>query len=80
MPASKEQINRAFGREIHAAYIREGLTAAEVASKAGFSEATMTRLLAGSDIPVSRIILIADAIGVPALDIMEAAMKRAERA
>ena len=79
MPASKEQLDRALGREIHAAYVREGMTAAEVADKAGFSEATMTRILAGSGAPMSRIYMIASAIGVPVLEMVEAAVRRAEK-
>lgn len=80
MPASKEAINRALALEIKAAYVREGLTAAKVAERAGFSTGTMTRILAGEDMPVSRLYLIADAIGVPAVDLVTAAVERAERA
>ena len=79
VPISKETINRALGREIRAAYIREGMTAAELAEKSGISESTMTRLMAGSDIPVSRLYLIADAIGVSPVSLVEAAVARAEK-
>lgn len=79
MPATKDQINRALGREIKAAYIREGLTAEQVATKAGFSIGTMTRMLGGSDVPVSRLYLVADAIGVSPVALVEAAVERAER-
>lgn len=79
MPATKDQINRALGREIKAAYIREGLTAEQVATKAGFSIGTMTRMLAGSDVPVSRLYLVADAIGVSPVKLVEDAVARAER-
>lgn len=79
MPATKDQINLALGREIKAAYVREGMTAEQVASKAGFSVGTMTRTLAGSDIPVSRLYLIADAIGVSPVSLVEAAVARAEK-
>lgn len=79
VPASKETINRALGREIRAAYIREDMTAAQLAEKTGISESTMTRLMAGSDIPVSRLYLIADAIGVSPVALVEAAVARAER-
>ncbi|WP_152970133.1 helix-turn-helix domain-containing protein [Frigoribacterium sp. RIT-PI-h] len=79
MPATKEQINRALGREIKAAYVREGMTAEQVATAANFSTGTMTRILAGSDIPVSRLYLIADAIGVSPVSLVEAAVKRAEQ-
>lgn len=79
MPATKEQINRALGREIKAAYVREGMTAEQVATAAHFSTGTMTRILAGADIPVSRLYLIADAIGVSPVSLVEAAVKRAEQ-
>jgi transcriptional regulator with XRE-family HTH domain len=79
VPASKDQINLALGREIKAAYVREGMTAEQLASKAGFSVGTMTRLLGGSDIPVSRLYLIADAIGVSPVSLVEAAVARAEQ-
>lgn len=79
MPATKDQINRALGREIKAAYIREGLTAEQVATKAGFSIGTMTRMLAGSDVPVSRLYLVADVIGVSPVKLVEDAVARAER-
>ena len=79
VPASKEKINQALGREIRAAYIREGMTAAQLAEKTGISESTMSRLMAGSDIPVSRLYLIADAIGVSPVSLVEAAVARAEK-
>jgi transcriptional regulator with XRE-family HTH domain len=79
VPATKEAINRALGREIKAAYVREGMTAEQVAKAAGFSVNTMTRMLAGGDMPVSRLYLIADAIGVSPVELVEAAVKRAER-
>jgi transcriptional regulator with XRE-family HTH domain len=79
VPASKDQINAALGREIKAAYVREGMTAEQVATKAGFSIGTMTRMLAGSDVPVSRLYLVADAIGVSPVALVEAAVERAER-
>jgi transcriptional regulator with XRE-family HTH domain len=79
VPATKEEINRALGREIKAAYIREGMTAEQVATAAGFSIGTMTRMLAGSDVPVSRLYLVADAIGVSPVALVEAAVERAER-
>lgn len=80
MPATKEQLNRALASEIKAAYVREGMTASEVAEKAGFSVGTMTRLMAGQEIPVSRLYLIADAIPhVTVLALIESAIVRAER-
>jgi len=77
--ATKDAINRALGREIKAAYVREGMTAEQVATAAGFSVNTMTRMLAGGDMPVSRLYLIADAIGVSPVALVEAAVKRAEQ-
>ncbi|MDK8171712.1 helix-turn-helix transcriptional regulator [Curtobacterium sp. Csp2] len=77
MPASKYAINRALALEIKAAYVRKGMTAAQVAEKAGFSTGTMTRILAGEDMPVSRLYLIADAIGVAAVDLVRAAVDNA---
>lgn len=74
MPASKKDINRALALEIKAAYVRKGMTAAQVAEKAGFSTGTMTRILAGEDMPVSRLYMIADAIGVQAVDLVRAAV------
>lgn len=80
MPISKEDLNRALASEIKAAYTREGMTAAQVAEAAGFSVGTMTRILAGEDLPVSRLYKIADAIPhVKAVDLVEAAVARAER-
>jgi transcriptional regulator with XRE-family HTH domain len=79
VPATKDSINVALGREIKAAYVREGMTAEQVASKAGFSVGTMTRILGGADIPVSRLYLIADAIGVSPVKLVEDAVARAER-
>jgi hypothetical protein len=80
--ATKEEINRALAAEIKAAYIREGMTAAQVAEQAGFSTGTMTRILAGEDLPVSRLYMIASVIPNPdvtALSLAEAAVARAER-
>lgn len=79
MPATKSQINAALGREIKAAYIREGMTAEQVATAAGFSVNTMTRILNGAEIPVSRLYLIADAIGASPVKLVEDAVARAER-
>ena len=79
MPASKDAINQALGREIKAAYVREGMTAEQVAAAAGFSVNTMTRILAGADLPVSRLYAIADAIGTDPVKLVEAAVARAER-
>lgn len=78
MPATKSQINAALGREIKAAYIREGMTASQVAEAAGFSVNTMTRILNGAELPVSRLYLIADAIGVSPIKLVEAAVRKAE--
>lgn len=78
MPATKSQINAALGREIKSAYIREGMTAGQVAEAAGFSINTMTRILNGAELPVSRLYLIADAIGVSPIKLVEDAVRRAE--
>lgn len=73
-------INRATADVIEGIIARERTTKAKVAKGAGFSTATMTRLVSGeAEIPISRLYDIARALGISAQEILDAADARALR-
>jgi transcriptional regulator with XRE-family HTH domain len=73
-------INQATADVIEGIIARERTTKAKVAAGAGFSVATMTRLVSGdAEIPISRLYDIARALGVSAQEILDAADARAAK-
>lgn len=78
MPVTKESINRAIAAEIRAAVGRADLTLAEVGRRTGISEPTMQRIAKGADIQVSKLYLIADALNVSALQLLDDAVTAAQ--
>ncbi|MCM3521736.1 helix-turn-helix transcriptional regulator [Curtobacterium sp. P97] len=80
MTDPNEFINRATADVIKGFISREDTTKAAVAKGAGFSVATMTRLVSGNaEIPISRLYDIARALGISAQEILDAADKRAAK-
>lgn len=75
-----EFINRATADVIEGIIARERTTKAKVAKGAGFSTATMTRLVSGdAEIPISRLYDIARALGISPQEILDAADARAAK-
>jgi transcriptional regulator with XRE-family HTH domain len=71
-------INQATADVIEGIIARERTNKAIVAKGAGFSVATMTRLVSGkAEIPISRLYDIARALGISAQEILDAADARA---
>jgi len=73
-------INQATADVIEGIIARERTNKATVAKGAGFSVATMTRLVSGkAEIPISRLYDIARALGISAQEILDAADARAAK-
>ncbi|WP_181421659.1 helix-turn-helix domain-containing protein [Curtobacterium sp. MCBD17_030] len=73
-------INQATADVIEGIIARERTNKRAVAEGAGFSVATMTRLVSGkAEIPISRLYDIARALGISAQEILDAADARAAK-
>jgi len=76
---TKEQINDALAAEIRAGLARRKMTVLELAERTGISESTMMRITKGADIQLSKLYLIADALKLSPVKMVQNAVQEAER-
>jgi transcriptional regulator with XRE-family HTH domain len=77
---TKQQINDALAAEIRAGLARRDMTVADLAEKTDISFSTMLRITNGADLQVSKLYLIADALKLSPVKMVQAAVAEAERA